>query len=335
MLGLILDRLIGLYCHMGKWIDEFRRGWQGISQPSPLFSISFAVFCIALSTVARWSLSLIRPDVFFTPYIPAVFFAAAFGGFRVGAATALIGGALGVTLNFSDASTDFARVALLVIFLVVCGLTIWGIEHYRSVAAQQRDIARRLTQEEEYRKLVVDELQHRLKNKLSTVHAVLHQVLQDQPQIWANIDHRIRALSATDDLIARVDGSGCDIKDLLLSELGPYGHVRFTLNGDPLFLPAKLAVSLALIFHELATNAGKYGAFASARGLLQVSWSMSDDRLTIVWDENEGPAVGPIGPAGFGTKLLNSALRPFDGKTEISFLKTGIHCTMQCRVPKI
>ena len=133
---------------------------------------------------------------------------------------------------------------------------------------------------------------------MSTVHAVLHQVLQDQPEVWANIDHRIRALSATDDLIARVDGSGCDIKDLLLSELGPYGHVRFTLNGDPLFLPNKLAVSLALMFHELATNAGKYGAFASAHGLLQVSWSTSDDRLTIVWDENEGPAVGPIGAPG-------------------------------------
>lgn len=319
---------------MGKWIDEFRRGWQGISQPSPFLGIGFAAFCILLSTLARWWLSLIRPDVFFTPYIPAVFFAAAFGGFRIGIATALVGGALGVTLNFGNASVDFARLALLVMFLVVCGLTIWGIEHYRSVAAQQRDIARRLTQEEEYRKLMVDELQHRLKNKLSTVHAVLHQVLQDQPNVWANIDHRLRALSATDDLIARVDGSGCDIKDLLLSELGPYGHVRFTLNGDPLFLPDKLAVSLALIFHELATNAGKYGAFASARGLLQVSWSMSDDRLTIIWDENEGPAVGPVGAAGFGTKLLNSALRPFDGKTEISFLKTGIHCTMQCRVPK-
>ncbi|HEY3680351.1 MAG TPA: HWE histidine kinase domain-containing protein [Bradyrhizobium sp.] len=319
---------------MGKWIDEFRRGWRGITPPSPLLGVGFALFCIALSTVARWSLSLIRPDVFFTPYIPAVFFAAAFGGFRIGIATALIGGALGVSLNFSNSSSDFARFALLVIFLVVCGLTIWGIEHYRALAAQQRDIARRLTREEEYRKLVVDELQHRLKNKLSTVHAVLHQVLHDQPAVWANIDHRIRALGATDDLITRVDGSGCDIKDLLLSELGPYGHVRFTLNGDPLFLPAKLAVSLALIFHELATNAGKYGAFASTRGLLQVSWSMSDGRLTIVWDENEGPVVGPIGAPGFGTKLLNSALRPFDGKTEISFLKTGIHCTMQCKVPK-
>jgi two-component sensor histidine kinase len=319
---------------MVKLIDEFRRGWHGISQPSPFFSIGFAAFCIALSTAVRWCLSLIRPDVFFTPYFPAVVFATAFGGFRIGIATAIIGGTLGVTLDFNDAPTDAARLALLLIFLAVCGLTIWGVEHYRSVAAQQREILKRLIQEEEYRKLVVDELQHRLKNKLSTIHAVLHQVLQDQPQIWASIDPRIRALSATDDLIARVDGSGCDIKDLLRSELGPYGHVRFTLNGDPLFLPSKLAVSLALVFHELATNAGKYGAFSSARGLLQVSWSVTDDRLNIVWDETEGPPVGAIGKAGFGTKLLKSALRPFDGKTEIAFLKTGIRCTMQCRIPR-
>src|SRR5882757_5741189 len=218
-------------------IDEFRRGWQGISQPSPPFSIGFAASCVALATAARWCLSLIRPDVFFTPYFPAVVFATAFGGFRIGIATALAGGALGVTLNFSDASTDFARFALLIIFLAVCGLTIWGVEHYRSVAAQQREIAKRLIREEEYRKLMVDELQHRLKNKLSTIHAVLRQVLQNQPQIWAGIDARLRALSATDDLIARADGNGCDMRELLLAELSPYGHVRFILNGEPLFLP--------------------------------------------------------------------------------------------------
>ena len=315
-------------------IDEFRRGWQGVAQPSPAFRVGFAVFCLALATAARWLLSLIRPDVYFTPYFPAVFFATAFGGLRVGIATALASGVLGLTLNFTDASTDSARLALLAIYLAVCGLTIWGVEHYRSIVAQQREIAKRLIQEEEYRKLVVDELQHRLKNKLSTIHAVLHQVLHDQPQVWATIDPRLRALSATDDLIARIDGSGCDIRDLLLSELGPYGHVRFTLNGNPLFLPAKLAVSLALIFHELATNAGKYGAFSSARGLLQVSWTVSDDRLSMTWDETEGPAVGAIGNAGFGTKLLKSALGAFDGKTEVAFLKTGVHCTMQCRIPR-
>jgi two-component sensor histidine kinase len=319
---------------MAKLIDQFRLVWQGITQPSPLFSVGFAAFCLALSTAARWCLAMIRPDVFFTPYFPAVFFATVFGGFRIGVVTALASGTLGVTVNFSDATADSARFALLLVFWTVCGLTIWGVEHYRSIVAQQRQIAKRLISEEEYRKLVVEELQHRLKNKLSTIHAVLHQVLHDQPKIWAGIDQRIRALSATDDLIARVDGSGCDIKDLLLSELGPYGHVRFSLNGDPLFLPAKLAVSLALIFHELATNAGKYGAFSSARGLLQVSWSVSDDRLNIAWDETEGPTVGPIGDPGFGTKLLNSALRPFDGKTEIAYLKTGVHCTMQCRIPR-
>jgi two-component sensor histidine kinase len=318
---------------MMKLIDEFRRGWQGISQPSALFSAGFAGCCLVIATAARWGLAQIRPDVFFTPYIPAVFFATAFGGFRIGIATALVAGVFGVSVNFSDAAVDPARFALLLIFWAVCGITVWGVQHYRTMVAQQRQISKRLIQEEEYRKLVVDELQHRLKNKTSTIHAVLHQVLQDQPQIWASIDHRIRSLSATDDLIARVDVNGCDIKDLLRSELGPYGHVRFNLNGDRLFLPAKLAVSLALIFHELATNAGKYGAFSAASGLLQVSWSVSDDRLNITWDETEGPTVENVGAPGFGTKLLKSALRPFDGKTEISFLKTGVHCTMQCRIP--
>jgi two-component sensor histidine kinase len=323
---------------MTKLIDEFRHGWQGISQPSPLFSVGFAACCLVLATAARWGLALIRPDVFFTPYFPAVFFATAFGGFRIGIATALAGGVLGVAVNFNNAMADSARFALLLMFWAVCGLTIWGVEHYRTIVVQQRQIAKRLIEEEEYRKLIIDELQHRLKNKTSTIHAVLHQVLHNEPEVWQSIDHRIRALSATDDLIARVDGSGCDIKDLLRSELGPYGHVRFNLNGEPLFLPAKLAVSLALIFHELATNAGKYGAFSAANGMLQVSWSVTDDSLNIPWlkiswDETEGPTVENVGAAGFGTKLLQSALRSFDGKTEVSFLKTGVHCTMQCRIP--
>jgi two-component sensor histidine kinase len=283
--------------------------------------------------VGRWGLAAIRPDVFFTPYFPAVVFATVFGGIRIGILTAIAAGVLGVSVNFGDTTADPARVALLVIFWAVCAVAIWGVEHYRSIAAQQQAISKRLIQEEEYRKLLVDELQHRLKNQISTVHAVLHQVLHDQPQVWASIDHRIRALSATDDLIARVDSRGCDIRDLLRSELGPYGHVRFNLNGDELFLPAKLAVSLALIFHELATNAAKYGAFSSAQGLLQVSWTVTDDRLNITWDETEGPPVETIGKPGFGTKLLNAALLPFNGKTEISFLKSGVHCTMQCRIP--
>ncbi|MFT4116767.1 sensor histidine kinase [Bradyrhizobium sp.] len=319
---------------MGKLIEEFRRSWEGIAPPSLGLSIAFAVACLLLATLARWGLAHMRPDVYFTPYFPAVFFATAFGGFRIGVVTALIGGVLGVVLNFGDAFADRARFALLALYWGVSALTIWGVEHYRSLLIEQRRISKRLIEEEEYRKLLVDELQHRLKNKLSTVHAVMHQVLHDQPQIWSRIDPRLRSLAATDDLISQIDKSGCDIRDLLISELGPYGHVRFTLNGERLFLPAKLAVTLSLMFHELATNAGKYGAFSSPRGLLQVSWTISDDRLVVTWDETEGPSIDDVQAPGFGTKLLKSALMAFDGKTEVAYLKTGLHCIMQCRIPK-
>ena len=319
---------------MTKFVDEFRRGWLGFSPPSLAMSAVFAGVCLLLATLVRWGLAQVRPDIYFTPYFPAVLFAAAFGGLRIGVVTALIGGMLGVSLNFGEAHLDRARFVLLVLYWSVSALTIWGVEHYRSLLIEQRRISKRLIEEEDYRKLLVEELQHRLKNKLSTVHAVLHQVLHDQPQVWSRIDPRLRSLAATDDLIARVDNSGCDIRDLLISELGPYGHVRFTLNGDRLFLPGKLAVTLSLMFHELATNASKYGAFSAPRGLLQVSWAVADDRLTITWDETEGPSVEQVAAPGFGTKLLKSALSAFDGKTEISYLKTGLHCIMQCRIPK-
>src|SRR5258707_14519819 len=110
---------------MMKLIDEFRRGWQGISQPSPLFSTGFAGCCLVLATAARWGLAQIRPDVFFTPYIPAVFFATAFGGFRIGIATSLAGGALSFGIKFSDAAVDSARLALLVIFCAGRSITVW------------------------------------------------------------------------------------------------------------------------------------------------------------------------------------------------------------------
>jgi len=69
---------------------------------------------------------MIRPDVYFTPYFPAVFFATAFGGYRIGIATSILSGVLGVTVNFGGAPNDFAKMALLTIFMIVCGITIWG-----------------------------------------------------------------------------------------------------------------------------------------------------------------------------------------------------------------
>jgi two-component sensor histidine kinase len=317
---------------MLKWTEELRRGWLGISEPPALLSYGMAVIFLLFSTAFRFSISLIRPDVPYSPYLPAVFFATAFGGLRAGIPTAIGGALLGLTLNFGEAPSGLATIALVAIYSSVASLIVWGVQHYRSLVTHHRDLTDRLTKEEKYRQLVVEELQHRLKNKLATIHAVTRQALHDQPAAWQKIDGRIRALSATDDLIAKVDGLGCDIKDLLLLELGPYGHVRFALNGASLHLPSKLAVSLALMFHELATNAAKYGAFSAPNGMLQVSWSVTEDLLSIVWDETEGPVLMDVGKPGFGTQLLNSGLQAFGGKTEIAFLPSGLHCMMQCRV---
>jgi two-component sensor histidine kinase len=318
---------------MAKWTSEFRRGWQGISEPPAVLSFGFAIGCLGLSTAFRYGVSLIRPDVPFTPYLPAVLLATAFGGFRAGVVAAIGGALLALTLDFGESPAGAASVALLGIYVIVAGLIIWGVQHYRSLVRHHRGLSIRIRKEEQYRELIVQELQHRLKNRLATIHAVIRQALHDHPVAWKRIDDRIRALSATDDLITRADGRGCDIIDLLRSELGPYGHVRFTLDGGPLFMPAKLAVSLALMFHELATNAAKYGAFSVPQGLLHISWTVTDKVLSIIWDESGGPPIAASGKPGFGTRLLNSGLRAFDGKTEVAFLGTGLHCMMQCRIP--
>jgi len=109
---------------MATLIDEIRRGWRGTSRPSLTFSLGFAVSCLAVSTAARWCLSMIRPDVYFTPYFPAVFFATAFGGHRIGIATAAVGGILGVSLNFGDAPTASVPDFLRQVFMTPAGWTL-------------------------------------------------------------------------------------------------------------------------------------------------------------------------------------------------------------------
>jgi two-component sensor histidine kinase len=318
---------------ISKWTDEFRRAWLNTAEPPPALYVSFVILCLAGCTLFRWLITLIRPDTPFSIYFPAVLFATAFGGFRAGAAATIGGGILGFALAFANEPPVASLLALFAIYLVISGLIIWGIQHYRTLTAHHRRISSRLMEEEQYRKLVVNELQHRLKNKVTTVHAVLRQLLYQQPEIFERIDGCLSALSATDDLIAHTDERGCDLKELLLAELEPYGHVRFILNGEPLYLPGKLAVSLALIVHELATNAAKHGAFSSPTGYLQLSWTATDNKLSIVWDETGGPAVEPPKQLGFGSKLIASALRPFGGETDIMYLATGIYCTMKCKIP--
>lgn len=316
-----------------SWAEALRRGWQGVAPPPPALIVVFAATCLAGSTLGRWLIALIRPDTPFILYVPAAVLVSVVGGLRAGVVTALLGALLGFALSFNDSPPLPSRVTLAAIYLLIAGLMIWGISHYRSLVVHYRAVCARLAEEERYRRLVTEELQHRLRNKVSTIHAVIRQVLRDQPDAWAMIDSRIRALSATDDLIAQADERGCALRDLLVSELSPYGEARFTLSGPPVYLPAKLAVCLALVFHELATNSAKYGALSSAAGELEIDWAMSGCVLTLSWLERGGPVVVPRTKSGFGTKLVNSALAGFDGHSEMDFRPDGLRCALQCRIP--
>lgn len=316
------------------WTEALERGWQGIAPPPPALTATLAAACLAGSTLARWLISLIRPDTPFILYMPGTLLVAVVAGLRAGAITALAGGVLGFILSFAEAPPITSRVTLGAMYLLISALIIWGIGHYRALVVHYRTVCARLSEEQRYRRLVTEELQHRLRNKVSTIHAVIRQVLRDQPEAWAKIDSRIRALSTTDDLIARADERGCDLKDLLLSELNPYGEARFTLSGPPVYLPAKLAVCLALVFHELATNAAKYGALSSDAGMLDLDWTEQDRVLALNWQERGGPEVAPGNAPGFGTKLVTSALAGFGGRSEMDFRPEGLRCTMQVRIPE-
>lgn len=316
-----------------KLLAEFRRGWQGLFEPSISLSAGFAVLCLAGGTCLRWIVALARPDSPFSLYVPALVLASIFGGPRVGTATLFAGGLLGFLLDFGNAPKGIGLFVLLAIYTIIGILVIGGVAHYRSLLARQREFSDRLLREETYRKLVVDELQHRLRNKIATILALINQSLPNHPDAVATLSGRIRALSATDDLISKADAHGSDLQKLLTSELGPYGNVRFVLDGQPISLPGKLAASLALVFHELATNAAKHGAFSSANGILRVSWWVDQEVLNITWDEAEGPPVASPSSFGFGTKLLRSALLPFEGTVNSQFLQTGLRCSMRCKIP--
>ena len=122
---------------------------------------------------------------------------------------------------------------------------------------------------------------------------------------------------------------------MLHSELGPYGHVRFTLNGDSLFLPAKLAVSLALIFHELATNAVKYGSLSRRTGSIKLQWAVQARNgqrvLRVVWSEVGGPPVKAASGTGLGSSLIDKGIPGATVERELR--RTGLVCTIELPLP--
>ena len=216
--------------------------------------------------------------------------------------------------------TSGARISLIA-YLIPSLIIVWAADHYRK-------LTKRLEDEEKFRQLAVEELAHRLKNKVATIQSIVSLRLREDPQTRDEILKCFGSLKATDDLIIAAQGKGARLDDIVSAELRPYDAARISIKGPEILLPPKLALTMALLFHELATNAAKYGALSCSVGKISVRWSYSDPRLHLEWRESEGPPVNAPNHRGFGTRLFLRALAQFGGKIDATFASSGLLCEL-------
>ncbi|UZK67803.1 HWE histidine kinase domain-containing protein [Sphingomonas sp. M1-B02] len=193
---------------------------------------------------------------------------------------------------------------------------------------------------------MIDELNHRVKNTLSTVQSIISQAVRDLPEadaVRASIESRVLALSRSHDLLTSQNWEGAGLHELIRGALHPFeavaGHAeRFLIRGENLHLQPKMALALTIALHELATNAIKYGAFSNNAGRVEISWVLvldaNGDRLVLCWQEQGGPPVIAPTHKGFGSWVLERGLaHELGGTVALEFLEQGLMCTIDIPAP--
>jgi len=182
----------------------------------------------------------------------------------------------------------------------ITGVFVQGMDRTESVRAARRQ------------RLLIDELNHRVKNTLATVQSIAGQTLRnatDLPAARRTFEARIIALSKAHSMLSDRHWHNTDIGHLIGLELEAFDsdHVRF--GGPSFVINAKATVALALVMHELATNAARHGSLSVPEGRLAVNWREGeDDALVIEWEERDGPAAHPPNRNGFGSRLLRTVV---------------------------
>jgi PAS domain S-box-containing protein len=195
-------------------------------------------------------------------------------------------------------------------------------------------------------KMLIDELNHRVKNTLSTVQSIVRQASQsgsDPEVIRESIESRLFALSRSHDLLTRENWESADLIDVVNDAVDPFvtseGRAeRFVVTGKNIRFPPKEALALGIAFNELGTNAVKYGAFANEMGSILVSWTREStpegDRLLLRWQEKDGPPVTPPSRKGFGSRVLERGLaHELAGTVQLDYRLDGVVCTMNIPAP--
>ena len=200
-------------------------------------------------------------------------------------------------------------------------------------------IARDVTHEKHaarQREVLINELNHRVKNTLATVQSIVYQSLRYATSMDAfaeSFNARLIALSKTHDLLTTGDWIHAPLRDLVLNELAPYRNEAnaVSLSGDDVQLPPRAVTTLGMLIHELTTNAVKHGALSMPGGHVEVSWQAnsadSPGRLHFSWKEIGGPPIiGPPSHKGMGSRLLETLAVGLGGSTDLQYAPTGVCC---------
>jgi PAS domain S-box-containing protein len=191
-----------------------------------------------------------------------------------------------------------------------------------------RDITER-KRHEEREHLIMREMNHRAKNMLGLVQAIARQTAARNPGDFVErFSERIQALSANQELLIRGERKGVETEDLVRAQLAPFADLigtRITTQGPKLRLKAAGAQAIGLALHELATNAGKYGALSTDTGRVDICWATDGDIFTMSWVERDGPPVSAPKRRGFGTVVMQEmAEDSVDGTVDLDYAPSGL-----------
>jgi PAS domain S-box-containing protein len=197
-----------------------------------------------------------------------------------------------------------------------------------------QDVTERKAHEEQVH-LLMREVNHRAKNMLSLVQAIARQTAAREPENFIGcFTERIQALAANQDLLVRNEWQGVDVEDLVRAQLAHFADLvgsRIAVRGPKVHLNAAAAQAIGLALHELATNAGKYGALSVDSGHVDVGWRADGDIFAMSWTERDGPPVSQPERRGFGSTVIESmAKRTVGGEVQLDYAPSGMTWRLTC-----
>jgi two-component sensor histidine kinase len=219
-------------------------------------------------------------------------------------------------------------------FTVAIGLVllIVGLAFAISMATQMARAAA-------HRELLINELNHRVKNTLTTVQSIVARTLRGSgagDDAVRTLEARLMALSRTHNVLSEESWESADLQAVAEQTLAPYAgqRARLLVRGPAVRLRPRAALTIAMVLHELATNAAKYGALSNATGRVSLTWAIRDDRpeprLQLLWHEEGGPPVTPSDRKGFGSTLIDKGIaHELGGTAQLDFAPDGVSCTIE------